>query len=146
MFEEVLLRDYSYDAEKGLLYRKGTLVKITPDKLGYARLGVYWCGNRKTFLYHRVCWFLYYGAWPKEIDHIDRNTLNNKINNLREVTSSVNLKNRNPLGWSSSGYKGVSKHRNRWLARVNKDYVGYYNCPTVAYFNILKVKPKEEGF
>lgn len=54
---------------------------------------------------HRLCWFLYYGNWPKQmIDHIDGNKSNNCIDNLRDVSRSRNGLNRQyPRGvWRSS--------------------------------------------
>lgn len=43
---------------------------------------------------HHVIWFLCKGYWPiMEIDHKDRDTLNNDIDNLREVTSKQNSNN-----------------------------------------------------
>ena len=37
---------------------------------------------------------MFHGFIPMEIDHIDRNVLNNKIENLRQCTRSENLANR----------------------------------------------------
>src|SRR6185436_2505792 len=43
---------------------------------------------------HRLAWFMHYGEWPKHnIDHINRDRLDNSINNLRDVTQAENLKN-----------------------------------------------------
>ena len=54
-------------------------------------------GRKITFIVARLCWLLHYGDWPENtIDHIDRNPLNNKIENLRDVTQAENNRNKNP--------------------------------------------------
>lgn len=59
----------------------------------------------RNYKVHHIIWYLCHGFWPtKELDHIDRNTLNNKIENLREVSRSEQLENR---GFSKI-YKGIS--------------------------------------
>ncbi len=78
---------------------------------------------------------------PKEIDHIDRNKLNNKIENLREVTKSENMANRKKHKTNKSGYKGVAYHKasKKWRAsvRINKKdvWIGCYKTPELAYFH-----------
>lgn len=57
---------------------------------------------------HRVIWALYYGEWPEEIDHIDHNPANNKINNLRVVDHKTNCKNMKLFKTNKSGVVGVS--------------------------------------
>ncbi len=44
---------------------------------------------------HRIAWALHYGTdpWPMEIDHINRNKLDNRICNLRAVTHHGNVIN-----------------------------------------------------
>lgn len=70
----------------------------------------------------RLCWFLYYGSWPKQlVDHKDRNESNNRIDNLREATHQQNQQNKIQLG--ATGYPGVTK-RNRakpYLAKIRVD-------------------------
>lgn len=48
-----------------------------------------------SFLTHRVAYLLYNGDVNPEndVDHIDGNTLNNKIENLREVSPAINSRN-----------------------------------------------------
>jgi hypothetical protein len=60
------------------------------------------------------------GRWAKEIDHIDRNRLNNIWSNLRECTSSENKANRTKQSNNTSGYKGVSWHKraNKFRAKI----------------------------
>lgn len=66
------------------------------------------------------------------VDHIDSCKINNKINNLRWVTSSENNMNRLVSSNNSSGVKGVSFHKRngKYRARIqiNKRniHIGYY--------------------
>ena len=55
-----------------------------------------------------------------EVDHIDQNGLNNQKLNLRVVTHSQNMMNRNSFKGSSSKYKGVSWHKQckKWFAQI----------------------------
>jgi hypothetical protein len=43
---------------------------------------------------HRLVWFLHHGAWPKQvIDHINRVKLDNRVENLRDVSAAENMLN-----------------------------------------------------
>lgn len=70
---------------------------------------------------HRLVWLLFTGSLPsKDLDHIDRNPLNNKIENLRDVSHQVNSFNRGPNKNTTSGVKGVSwnKKNKVWTAHI----------------------------
>ena len=72
---------------------------------------------------HRVVWCLVNGVWPNgEIDHIDGNTLNNKIENLRVVTHKENMKNQKVRVSNKSGLIGVhwSNDRCKWVSSISK--------------------------
>jgi hypothetical protein len=65
---------------------------------------------------HRLAWLYCYGSFPKhEIDHKNRNRSDNRIENLRDVTSSENKFNRPPRNG-----KGVcfNKRARRFYAYV----------------------------
>jgi hypothetical protein len=68
----------------------------------------------------------------KEIDHKDRNALNNQRENLRESDRITNNINRGMQSNNTTGYKGVTWHKynQRWRAVTsynNKQiHIGYY--------------------
>ena len=72
----------------------------------------------KNYYAHRIIWLHYYGCWPKDqIDHINHDTTDNRIINLREVSQLENQKNRSHQKNSTTGYTGVSWHK------INKKYI-----------------------
>jgi hypothetical protein len=70
----------------------------------------------------------------KLVDHIDRNTSNNHVSNLRWATFSENLGNQLSRKGSASKYKGVSFHKEKrkWISMIggNKKriFLGYFHC------------------
>lgn len=85
---------------------------------------------------HHVVYILHYGELPTDtvIDHIDGNTENNQISNLRAVKIAVNSRNRRKSSKNSSGITGVSKHGSYWKAQWYED--DKLNCK---YFSIEKL-------
>jgi hypothetical protein len=89
-----------------------TLSSLT-DK-GYLKSSV----GGKSYRVHRLVFLYHHGYMPIQVDHIDGNRMNNKIENLREATSSQNNQNRKAT--SSSGVKGVVWHKQskKWVASI----------------------------
>ena len=78
------------------------------------------CLNKENYLAHRIAWALHYKQWPSDsIDHINGNTLDNRIENLREANHIVNGKNKTRPSNNTSGFMGVSRTNNgKWYACV----------------------------
>lgn len=70
---------------------------------------------------HHIVWLFNTGFWPQhEIDHIDRNPLNNKFENLTESNRFLQSKNSNIRKDNISGCKGVSfmNREQKWKAEI----------------------------
>ncbi|EOT6755695.1 HNH endonuclease signature motif containing protein [Escherichia coli] len=78
--------------------------------------------KQKQYLEHRIIWEMHNGPIPEgyEIDHIDHNTLNNDITNLRMVSHYENTLNTPMRKDNKSGYVGVIwyKSRRKWMAYI----------------------------
>lgn len=79
--------------------------------------------NGKNFYLHRIIWVLMTGEQPEFIDHIDGNGLNNKWENIRNVSHLKNSHNQKIHKNNTSGASGVTyrKDSNRWRARIKVD-------------------------
>jgi hypothetical protein len=145
-----------YDAMTGKLFwkvnRGGTAkagdeagCKWERKHLIYRKIAI----DGKHYLAHRICWLLYYGNMPKyAIDHIDGNGLNNKIENMRDVSTSGNQRNQRMQSNNTSGVTGVFWHKQteKWqaLVRVNgkQKYLGLFTDITEAEKVVKKFRAK----
>jgi hypothetical protein len=101
----------------------------------------YLCGriSKRNFLAHRVVWAMHHGEWPHgELDHINGDRKDNRIDNLRKASRIGNARNVGIGSRNTSGYKGVSWNRDRgmWTAHVRVDgkskYLGLFEDPELA--------------
>ena len=104
---------------------------------GYRAIGI--DGGR--YHAHRLAWLYMTGEWPKdEIDHINRNTADNRWLNLRSASHKENQSNRGVQKNNSSGFKGVGwdKHSSKWRAQICKNgkrlNLGRFETAEAAYF------------
>lgn len=69
-----------------------------------------------------------------ETRHINGDKLDNRACNLRSVDHHTNLRGAMKLDKrNTSGYRGVSKFKNKWRARVGRDnYLGIFDTPEQA--------------
>lgn len=101
-----------------------------------AKMRRYGCGSVLgfDFLAHRVAWAIHYGVWPSgEIDHINGNPSDNRIENLRDVDHKDNMRNVKKLSTNNSGVVGVcwDKYYGKWLATIHngkkQESIGRFN-------------------
>lgn len=99
---------------------------------------------------HIIAWVSYYGMFPEnQLDHIDGNPQNNAIGNLREVTNTINCRNRSKGVNNTSGYTGVywRKREGKYQSQIKVDgkykSLGYYETAEEA--NIVREKYLNEN-
>ena len=104
------------------------------DGKGYKRCKV----DGRVYRYHHLVWMYVHGQMPTgHLDHINGIKTDNRISNLREATISQNMWNARMCKRNTSGYKGVSFHAGKWVARVvahgRKTYLGRFASREEAY-------------
>jgi hypothetical protein len=139
----------SYDTNTGKFFwknpqsnrvQKGEEAGVSAD--GYLRISV----NGKKYQAHRLVWLLFHGCFPtKDIDHIDGNRSNNRIENLREVTRMENLHNRT----KAKGYTFCNT-RKKYVAQLKINYkrhfLGYFDTAEEAREAYVKAKADNNLF
>jgi hypothetical protein len=101
-----------FDYRDGKLYWKqsvGQRIKVGNEAgsksktTGYRVVGY----GGKSYAAHRVVWLMHTGKWPDgQIDHMNHDRCDNKIQNLRVTTPSENRKNSAQLGITYRAKKG----------------------------------------
>ena len=97
---------------------------------------------------HRLAWLYVYGEWPhQQIDHIDGNKLNNRIENLRDVSPYANNENlHNPKKHNSTGVLGVRKRGNKYHSRIVvngiEKHLGTFPTAAIAHQAYIDAKRK----
>lgn len=82
---------------------------------------------------HHIVWLYVHGDYPKQLDHINGDAFDNRIENLRVCTTAENLRNRGRSRRNTTGYKGVSFHRlnKKFECHIGVDgkpmYLGSFN-------------------
>jgi len=114
----------TYDCESGKVFWRVSPCNATKagDEAGRI-VGAYRVAkvDYKSYPVHHLVWLLVYGVFPRyNIDHIDGNGLNNKVENLRDVPRCINQRNRKQAKNNTSGITGVhwDKVYKRWVAKV----------------------------
>ena len=131
--QEYLLKNIRYCNQSGRLYwirtKQGRKIEVPIGKLrrdGRRELML----DYNKYLTAHVVWMIHYGVWPKatklEVDHINQDKGDDRIENLRLATHSENNHNK----YAGSAYRGVYKRGNKWRAMigVNKRHIhlGYF--------------------
>lgn len=136
--------EYSSSSPTGIVYKIDNKAmnrgkKFAGDIAGYLWKGKYFVVKvgRKSYFVHRIIYMLFNGDIDSDVvvDHIDRDTLNNKIDNLRAVDYTLNSRNASKQVSNKSGVTGV-------ILKLAKGVPKHW----VAYWNYDKYKQKTKNF
>jgi len=111
--------------------RAGAIAGNASHQRGYRIISI----DKKRYLAHRLAWLYMTGEWPQdEIDHIDGQTDNNRLANLRPASRVQNSQNSKRDVGATSIHPGVywNKSRGKWQASVrvgdgSKKFLGRYD-------------------
>lgn len=105
----------------------------------------------RQYAIHRLIWLWHYGEYPEQIDHINRDGLDNRIENLRLATACQNMMNRRRFKNNSSGVTGVSWHKKseRWFVYINankkRKNIGYFDDLELAELVAIEARDLYHG-
>ena len=128
MIKNILGCNFKYEDDKFYRLHSQSKTKwiccndLASTKYGYIRIGInntHYYLHRIIYKYHNEDWDITY-SHNNQIDHIDINKSNNKIENLRVVNNSQNQRNKNKLKNCSSKFIGVSwfKRDKKWISHI----------------------------
>jgi len=131
-----LLKDLDYDPDTGVFTWGAGAPKIVRGKpagglgrQGYMRIKI----KGKKYALHRLAWLWYTGTFPPEdLDHINGVKADNRLLNLRAVTTQENMRNVAKWRNNSSGVTGVqwNKAHAAWHVRIGVGgkykHLGYF--------------------
>ena len=88
-------RNYDYSPTAGLLInrRRNRLLKgFTRGKNCYKSTHLLISGKSVNLTYHHIVWVWHKGYWPTQLDHINGDKMDDRIENLQVVSGSYNIK------------------------------------------------------
>lgn len=147
--QEALKQELHYDPETGLFTRLRNIGNgIKEGHIFGCNSRGYLVGTVRRVMYanHRLAWFYVYGVWPTgDIDHINGIKSDNRIQNLRDVSKTLNQHNqRKAHSQNSTGVLGVRPRGNRFSARIvinRKDkHLGCFDTAEAAHEAYLAAK------
>lgn len=110
-------------------------------------------GKKRDYTAHRIIYEMHHGPIPDkmEVDHIDGNAHNNRIENLRLATHGQNMLNKRRHSNNTSGFKGVSyrKDKKKWRAYIcvhgRSHNLGHFDTPEAAAKAYAEAIPQFHG-
>ena len=104
-------------------YGKGKFMKHAVDKDGYHKVGLCQDGKQKRFSVHRLVAqaFIPNPDNKPEVDHINQDRSDNRLENLRWVTALENGQNKGNYNTNTSGHKNIYYHKSRDIWSLDKN-------------------------
>ena len=104
---------------------------INIGSLAGTKTGRYKTIHFKGYQYytHKLAWYFSFGIYPTEVvDHINQNTFDNRIINLRIASTTQNAANKPKRRDNSSGITGVSfdTWSQKYVVRIKNQNTGKY--------------------
>jgi len=113
----------------------------------YYTIALYNNGIQKKIKLHRLL-FQHFKSdeWKPElvIDHINRNPLDNRLENLRCVSQSVNIQNQSIRKINKSGVKNIYKCKNTWRYGITRNGKKFTKCGFKTIEEAIKFKEEYE--
>lgn len=107
--------DFTWIVSRGNQFSKPGMKAGFKDTYGHLGIEI----DGKRYLSHRLVWLYVYGKWPdQQIDHINRIRDDNRLENLRDVPSTVNANNKGNYRNNTTGFKGVTIKNGRFIAQI----------------------------
>lgn len=146
----------SYCAETGEFRWKIRVGRMRPigslagklDKDGYRVIGL----DGRKYRAGRLAYFMATGSWPDcQIDHINGEKSDDRLQNLRPVTQTQNSQNTSFHKNSVSKKKGVDYHKGdcMWRARIRVNgkrlFLGNFHSPEEAHYAYCRAAAKLHG-
>ena len=144
-----------FEYQDGTFIRCSTGIKIVANFGGKRYLRVFVDGKPRSL--HRMIYIWHYGIPKNNINHIDGDRANNKIENLREATQQQNCLNRKHQATSKSPYKNVylqsptdnAEWTRNWVVSVNvagkRKYIGSFEDLELPDLVVTEARNKFQG-
>lgn len=123
MTQDEIRSMFDYEPDTGMLRRKVGGRKPYPwHGAGKDRRYLIHSYGRCSIYLHQAVWLYHHGSVPAMIDHINGDTRDNRIENLRECSNAQNQYNAPRKSNNKAGHKGVVFHRacrsRPWQAKI----------------------------
>jgi len=158
MTPEIISQDEAralFEYRDGVLYWRQSINRSVPTGAiagalrseGYRQVSI----RRRMYRAHRIIFLMHHGYLPPEVDHINENKNDSRIENLRAATRRQNANNVGVRKDNTSGVKGVcwAKREQKWRAqcRVNgkRYHIGYYADIKDAQIAVRKFRELHHG-